>query len=282
MRKVLMGGLCLALLGGLTVLGQDRDAPREGKRTHVTHRASTLLGATVSIKGGDSLGKVLDLVVDEHGIVEYLIVQVDQGLLPVPWGAVQLGSGERATTITIVTELPRDRLKEVIFTEKSWPDFYSDQWLRTATTVWGERTFRRDFRPDVPRKDEIRRDETRKDDTRRDDVRKDDTRRDDVRKDEARKDVPRKDETRRDDVRKDDVRKDDVRRDDVRKDDVRKDDARKDVPRKDDVRKDDVRKDDIRKDDTRKDVPRKDDIRKDDRPPAKDRPDRSPADRPPQ
>jgi len=299
MRKVLMGGLCLAVLGGLYVLGQDREAPREGRAATRSHRATELLGATVSLKGGDSLGKILDLVIDDRGTIEYLIVRVDQGLLPVPWGAVNMDAGDRAVTITITGDLSRDRLKDIIFTEKAWPDFYSERWIRSATDVWGERALRPGVRPDfrkdeprrddlrkdTPRKDELRRDDVRKDDVRKDDVRKDDFRRDDVRKDDVRKDDFRKDTPRKDDPRKDDPRKDDPRKDDLRKDTPRKDDPRKDDLRKDDPRKDDLRKDDPRKDDLRKDTPRKDDLRKDDLrkdAPVKDRGPGLPPDRPPQ
>jgi len=206
MRKVLLVGVCLALFGGLYVAGQDREVPREGKGIHGSHRATALLGATVSVKGGDSLGKIQDMVIDDRGVVSYLIIQMDQGLVPVPWGAVNLGSDR---TVTLTVEFPRDRLRDITFTEKNWPDFYSDQWLRTATNVWGERVIQRDFRPD----------------TRRDDVR-----RDDIRKDAPTKDLPPKDAPRRDDVRKDDIRKDVPRKDDVRKDDRL---PPKDVPLKD-------------------------------------------------
>jgi len=265
MRKVLMVGVCLALLGGLYVVGQDRDreAPREGRAAHKTYRATNLLGATVAVKGGDSLGKILDLVLDDRGVVEYLIVQMDQGLVPVPWGAVSY-EGERTVTLTV--EYPRDRVKEIIFTEKNWPDFYSDQWTRSATQVWGERMIRRDFRP-----------EPRRDDVRRDDVRKDDVRKDDVRKDDTRKDLPPKDAPPKDAPRKDDIRKDDIR-----KDDIRKDVPPKDAPRKDDPRKDDrPLKDAPVKDAPIKDAPVKDrrpDLPPDRRPPV----DRPPTDRPPQ
>jgi len=262
MRKLLLVPVCLALVGGLYVIGQDRETPREGKATHRSHRATGLLGATVTVKGGDSLGKIQDMVIDDRGIIEYLIVQMDQGMVPVPWGAVNLG-GDR--TITLTVEFPRDRMKEIIFTEKNWPDFYSDQWLRTATNVWGERVLHRDFRPE-PRRDDVRRDDVRKDD-----VRKDDTRRDDVRKDVPLKDAPIKDAPAKDVPRKDDLRKDAPV----------KDVPAKDVPRKDDLRKDDrlPPKDVPLKD--AKDAPVKDrrpDLPPDRRPPI----DRPPTDRPPE
>jgi len=211
MRKLLSAGLCLALLSGLYVIGQE-DNPREGKGGKV-RRATAVLGSTVSVKGGDSLGKVADMAINERGGIDYLIVQLDKGMVPVPWGAVNFNAEER--TFTISGDFTRDRLKDITFTEKEWPDMRSEKWIRTATDVWGERAIRRDFRPEEFK------------DRRRDDVRKDDVK-------DARPDNPRKDAVRppveTKDVRPETPRKDDVRPPDRRPDDVRPPDRRPDLP----------------------------------------------------
>jgi len=107
----------------------------------MTRRASTLIGSTVSVKGGTALGKVVDIAIGEEGTVDYLIVRSEGRLMAVPWGAVSYTAG--ATTVTVVTPIQRERLKDVTFEESTWPDFYTEKWRKSAGTVWGEKTLRR-------------------------------------------------------------------------------------------------------------------------------------------
>jgi hypothetical protein len=147
MRRLLTAGLGLMLLGVFAV-GQDRvrDRVREVDRTRtaaasVTRKASQIMGSRVSIRGGDTLGKVHDLVIDESGYIDYLIVRYRDEFLAVPWGAVRFDPRDRLFTVT--TRVERDRLKDVMFPSDRWPDFYSPRWIRSAGAVWGERAIRR-------------------------------------------------------------------------------------------------------------------------------------------
>jgi hypothetical protein len=240
MRKMLVAGLGLALLIAAGAIAQERERVRETTTVKV-RKITAIMGSEVRLRAA-ALGKVTDIVINENGCVDFLIVRDEEEYVAVPWGVVRYEAGER--TITVTTEVTREKLRSLRFRSAEWPDFYSEKWRRSAGEVWGEKALRRH------------------DDTRRDDIRRDDKRKDDRRDDDKRKDLDkRKDDKRDDDKRKDlDKRKDDKRDDDKRKDlDKRKDDKRKDLDkRKDDKRDDDKRKDDKRKDKEKPPPPDKD------------------------
>ncbi len=144
MGKLLTAGLCLMVLGGLAQAQvRQRDRVRDTDRPRVSHhmrKASHIMGSRVTDRDGVTLGKVTDLVIDEDGFVDYLVVRYKDELLAVPWGAARFDLRDRVFTIT--GAIRRERLKEVLFPSDRWPDFYSPTWLRSAREVWGERALR--------------------------------------------------------------------------------------------------------------------------------------------
>lgn len=156
MRRGLIAGLTVALLGALPAYGQERVIEKE-TRTQV-RKVSTLMGARVTIERGDSFGKVTDIVLNEDGCVEYLIVSYEDELVPVPWGAVNYNVDERIVAINV--RVTRDKLRDLSFRSERWPNFREERFLRNARSVWGERAFRREHRgggrPDVDRRDDRR------------------------------------------------------------------------------------------------------------------------------
>jgi hypothetical protein len=153
MRRTLVMGACVALLAALPAYGQDRvrERVREEVRERpatvedgATRRATEIIGSRVTVRGGDALGKVVDLVIDDGGMVDYLIVRYHDDFLAVPWGVVTYSSGDRVWVVD--RRIDRDRLRDFTFREGRWPDFRSERWRRSVRTVWGERALRRDTR----------------------------------------------------------------------------------------------------------------------------------------
>jgi len=170
MRRLLTTGLCLALLGVLQADGQERPRVKETTTTTTTRvrRGSHLIGSQVKMRGGSALGKVTDFVINDEGCIDYVIVRYQEEFVPIPWGVVRFDGSERILTVT--ADVTPDRLKGVYFREGRWPDFASEQWMRSARSVWGEKALRRHgagatpgdrARPPVrdgaPRKDDGRR-----------------------------------------------------------------------------------------------------------------------------
>jgi len=263
MRTRLAVGLGLALLVAVGAIAQtarvelkDTD-PTRGDTPQV-RKISTIMGSEVRMRPS-VLGKVADIVINDDGCIDYLIVQDAEEYIAVPWGVVFYEPGARY--IHIRSSVTRAALRPMRFRGTSWPNFYSAAWRSSVTSVWGARALRSGHGVGGGR-DGVRdgrdgRDDTRKDGVRRDDTRKDASPRDDKRRDDTRKDaLPPADKRRDDPSRKDAAPRDDKRRDDTRKDALPPADKRRDdPPRKDDTRKDDKRRDDTRKDDKRPDTP---------------------------
>jgi hypothetical protein len=134
MRRYITAGLCLALAVSASALAQVREGTirREGTRIN-GRRVSEILGAPVVLRGGESLGKVTDLVLGDDGRVEYYIARLGDELVAVPWGAAERG----ADSVRVVATVTRDRLKGVLFREAAWPDFTSETWRASAAAIWG-------------------------------------------------------------------------------------------------------------------------------------------------
>jgi hypothetical protein len=141
MRGYITAGLCLVLAASASVLGQVREGSikREGATVTTGRRVSEILGSPVALRGGEALGKVTDLVLDDGGRVDYYIVRQGDDLAAVPWGAVERRDG----ALRVTTAVSRDRLKGVLFRESAWPDFASEGWRAGAAAVWGRSTLPR-------------------------------------------------------------------------------------------------------------------------------------------
>lgn len=162
----------LLLCGGL--LPAEAQADEGGRVRKVT----TIIGSSVTIERGDvRLGKVVDLVVNEDGCIDFLVIDCDDGLVAVPWGVITYSVERR--TVVITHEITRERLREVRFARDRWPDLYESRYTQRLRAAWGEKAFRHggkageDRRPDRDRKpgaDDSRpdRDRDRKDATNKD------------------------------------------------------------------------------------------------------------------
>jgi PRC-barrel domain len=101
---VLIG--CMAFGGPRTVFCQQRNeghgasaeskqptgAPRSSKDIL---RSSAIIGSTANFQGGTALGKVTDVVINDGGCVEYVVVGYQNRFVPVPWTAMTYNSSNR-------------------------------------------------------------------------------------------------------------------------------------------------------------------------------------------
>jgi hypothetical protein len=115
-----------AALVGATLFGGD-DKPAAGKDDKSTadpdqhYRAKQILGSRMSLEGNTKVGTVDDIVMDEHGNVDYLIVMnSDNKLVTVPWDAARLDSEKRTAVVHITPE----RFQQVpTYTGETYPVF---------------------------------------------------------------------------------------------------------------------------------------------------------------
>jgi len=136
----------------------QREVPRRvepaGRVSAEFPRASSIIGARVSIQGDVAVGKVEDLVLSQNGTVEYLVVLNEDKYVLVPWAAAKLDPGQR----TVMVEIRQEKFREVpTFTRESWPNFSDTQYIERINTYYGvkpgrerrieRREDRRDRRP---------------------------------------------------------------------------------------------------------------------------------------
>ncbi|HEY3966605.1 MAG TPA: PRC-barrel domain-containing protein [Planctomycetaceae bacterium] len=98
-------------------------------------RAKQILGAKVGLEGNASAGTVDDIVLDENGNVDYLIVMTGKDkLVTVPWDATQFNVEKR----TAVVQIPQEQFQRVpTYTAEQYPAFSSPTYRTQVYTYYG-------------------------------------------------------------------------------------------------------------------------------------------------
>ena len=123
-KRVLGFGGALALVatmvGASFVTAQDEPAKPAATAGQV-FRAKQVIGAKVNIEGDASVGTVDDIVIDDHGNVDYLIViNSDNKLVTVPWDAATFNVETRIETVRIA---PKVYQQIPTYTQDQYPVF---------------------------------------------------------------------------------------------------------------------------------------------------------------
>jgi hypothetical protein len=83
-----------------------------------THKVKSVIGTTVTIQGGLSIGTVDDIIFDDDGYIDYLVVLNEGKYVVVPWQAARFNFEQRAATVNITQQ----QFRQVpSFTVQSWP-----------------------------------------------------------------------------------------------------------------------------------------------------------------
>lgn len=80
-----------------TTAPADTSSPR-------TMRAKDVLGSKISLKGGTAAGTVEDIIFDEDGGIDYLVVTHDGKDVLVPWDAAKFDWANRTATVDVTQE----------------------------------------------------------------------------------------------------------------------------------------------------------------------------------
>jgi hypothetical protein len=99
------------------------------------YRAKQIIGSKVNIEGNTAVGTVDDVVFDEHGNVDYLIVAKDDAsLVTVPWDAAAFNVETRVATVQITPQ----RFQAVpTYTVKRYPVFGAPRYRSQVYTYYG-------------------------------------------------------------------------------------------------------------------------------------------------
>lgn len=126
-------GLLFAALAAASVAwSQDRDAPPDGQ-PHF--RAKQILGSKVTLQSDASVGTVDDIVLDEQGNVDYLIVMnSDERLVTVPWDAVRFNVDKRLAVVHIA---PQKFEQVPTYTAQQYPAFATPAYRNQIYQFYG-------------------------------------------------------------------------------------------------------------------------------------------------
>lgn len=107
---------------------QPQQVQQADQQQGQTYRAKQIIGAKVAIQGDTAVGTVDDIVLDDHGNVDYLIVANSSGqLVTVPWDATAFNVEQKVATVQITPE----QFKQVpTYTAQQYP-VYSTPAYRT-------------------------------------------------------------------------------------------------------------------------------------------------------
>ncbi len=78
--------------------------PPADARPAQTMRARDIMGSKVSLKGGLAIGTVDDIIFDDSGDIDYLVVQNEGKDVLVPWDAAKFDFSSRAATVDITQD----------------------------------------------------------------------------------------------------------------------------------------------------------------------------------
>src|SRR4051812_10708442 len=97
-------GVALAVSG----LAAAQDAVQETRTTTTTpggttttteiRRVSQVIGSTVALQGANDFGKVEDIVLNDNGCIEYVVITHDNQFAMLPWTAANLNFNRRVVT----------------------------------------------------------------------------------------------------------------------------------------------------------------------------------------
>ena len=121
MKRMLFAAL-LAAVPAVAQVPAQPVRPLPAETAAPTFRATQVIGSKVMLAGETSAGKVEDLVFDDAGNLEYMIVDNGGKLVTVPWEAAKFNVEKKTATITLTEE----KFKAIpTYTPTTYPQFYT-------------------------------------------------------------------------------------------------------------------------------------------------------------
>ncbi len=97
-------------------------------------RVKNIIGATVNLQSGTGVGTVQDIVINDEGVVDYLVVSENGKLITVPWDAARFNGEKRSVVINISPE----QFRQIpTYTTERYPDFYTPTYRTQIYRYYG-------------------------------------------------------------------------------------------------------------------------------------------------
>lgn len=99
------------------------------------HRVKSVLGTKVSIQGNLAIGTVDDIIFDDNGYIDYLVVLNEGKSVVVPWQAAKFNFEQRAATVNITEQ--QFRQVPTYTTTQVWPNLFEPAYRQRIYTYYG-------------------------------------------------------------------------------------------------------------------------------------------------
>jgi hypothetical protein len=139
------GGILLsgsAVLAGQDGKSTDAKAQQQGmdRQTTAPYRVSSWIGKPVHNPGGEQLGKIQELIMDDYGMIRYGIVRQSADgekadrLVAVPLGHFSYRPGKSPELTIDISS--RDMAQAPAFRDDDWPSLGEPRWSSVVITYW--------------------------------------------------------------------------------------------------------------------------------------------------
>jgi len=145
-RCIASSGLgCALVLGGLnSAAGQTTQ--RSGSSQEV-RRLSLVIGGGVRIANGVSVGKIEDVVLNDRGCIDYVVVVYQDKYVPIPWSVATVDFGQRIVTVDITEQ----RFAQVpTFTRNEFSVLTTTEFTQKVQSAFRGKGESRSAKTDVP------------------------------------------------------------------------------------------------------------------------------------
>ena len=93
---------------------------------------STVIGSSVKLQSGDTYGKIEDIVLNDSGCLEYVVVAYEDQYYVVPWTVAKVNYQERS----ILLNTTQQDIRQVAFSRNDWRGVSYDQVSQKARQVY--------------------------------------------------------------------------------------------------------------------------------------------------
>jgi hypothetical protein len=94
--------VCALMLGGLSLAHAQQK--KESRSKGEVRRITTVIGGSVQYAAGGTVGKIEDIVINDEGCIEYIVVNYKDRYVPIPWTVSTVAFDKRIVTINITQE----------------------------------------------------------------------------------------------------------------------------------------------------------------------------------
>jgi hypothetical protein len=129
-----MGSAAVFLLALGALADAQQPVRQPDQPPTATYRAKQVLGSKIMIQNNTAIGTVDDIVFDQAGNLEYLLVENEGKLIAVPWDAAKF---DAKSQIAVVNITPQVYKTIPTFTTTTYPDFWAPTYRTTVYKYYG-------------------------------------------------------------------------------------------------------------------------------------------------